>query len=145
LLIGTRGKFPAPLQGTQPRKLTKHPVREHSQKPDFHAEQIERLWPGVPKLEMFCRSPRPGWDAWGYEATNPVANAGEGANGAIAVASDDPASRDADGADRQQSVASGFTGGDDGRDVEAIGGATPVITIQSDPVKRVRSRKVMPA
>ena len=68
LLIGTRGKFPAPLPGTQPTKLTKHPVREHSQKPDFHAEQIERLWPSVPKLEMFCRAPRPGWDAWGYEA-----------------------------------------------------------------------------
>lgn len=68
LLIGTRGKFPAPLQGTQPKKLTKHPVRGHSQKPDFHAEQIERLWPGVPKLEMFTRAPRPGWHAWGYEA-----------------------------------------------------------------------------
>jgi N6-adenosine-specific RNA methylase IME4/ParB-like chromosome segregation protein Spo0J len=71
LLIGTRGNFPAPLPGTQPRKLTKHPVRAHSQKPDFHAEQIERLWPGVPKLEMFCRSPRPGWDAWGFEAQSP--------------------------------------------------------------------------
>ncbi len=68
LLIGTRGKFPAPLPGTQPRKLTKHPVREHSRKPDFYAERIEQLWPGVPKLEMFCRTPRPGWDAWGYEA-----------------------------------------------------------------------------
>lgn len=68
LLIGTRGDFPAPLQGTQPQKLTSHPVTEHSQKPDFYAEQIERLWPGVPKLEMFCRAPRPGWEAWGHEA-----------------------------------------------------------------------------
>ncbi len=32
------------------------------------AETIERLWPDLPKLELFCRSPRPGWDAWGYEA-----------------------------------------------------------------------------
>jgi len=68
LLIGTRGKPPAPLPGTQPVKLTAHPVRDHSEKPDFHAEQIEHLYPGVPKLEMFCRAPRPGWDAWGYEA-----------------------------------------------------------------------------
>ncbi|MCV3209625.1 MT-A70 family methyltransferase [Mesorhizobium sp. YC-39] len=67
LLIGTRGDFPAPLPGTQPQKLTAHPVAEHSAKPDFFAEQIERLWPGVPRLEMFCRSPRPGWDAWGFE------------------------------------------------------------------------------
>ncbi|MBN9251195.1 MAG: S-adenosylmethionine-binding protein [Mesorhizobium sp.] len=68
LLIGTRGESPAPLPGTQPVKLTAHPVRDHSQKPDFHAEQIERLFPRVPKLEMFCRAPRPGWDAWGYES-----------------------------------------------------------------------------
>lgn len=68
LLIGTRGDFPAPLPGTQPRKLTAHPVRAHSQKPDFYPEQIERLWPGVPKIEMFCRAPRPGWEAWGFEA-----------------------------------------------------------------------------
>ncbi|TPM55326.1 S-adenosylmethionine-binding protein [Mesorhizobium sp. B2-2-4] len=68
LLIGTRGDFPAPLPGTQPRKLTAHPVSSHSAKPDWYAEQIERLYPGVPKLEMFCRSPRPGWDAWGFEA-----------------------------------------------------------------------------
>lgn len=69
LMIGTRGKFPAPLPGTQPQKLTAHPVREHSQKPAFYAEQIERLWPGVPKLEMFCKHPRPGWDVWGFEAS----------------------------------------------------------------------------
>lgn len=68
LLIGTRGDFPAPLPGMQPQKLTAHPVGCHSAKPDFYAEQLERLWPGVPKLEMFCRGPRPGWHAWGYEA-----------------------------------------------------------------------------
>jgi N6-adenosine-specific RNA methylase IME4 len=34
----------------------------------WFAEQIERLYPGVPKLELFCRSPRPGWDVWGFEA-----------------------------------------------------------------------------
>ncbi|MER9164375.1 MT-A70 family methyltransferase [Mesorhizobium sp. M0715] len=68
LLIGTRGNVPAPLPGTQPQKCTEHPVGGHSAKPDWYAEQIERLYPGVPKLEMFCRSPRPGWDAWGFEA-----------------------------------------------------------------------------
>lgn len=41
---------------------------------------------------------------------DPVANVGEGANGAIAAASDDPASRETDDADRQQLAASGFTG-----------------------------------
>ncbi|RUW67150.1 MT-A70 family methyltransferase [Mesorhizobium sp. M2A.F.Ca.ET.067.02.1.1] len=68
LLIGTRGNVPAPLPGTQPQKCTEHAVGAHSAKPDWYAEQIERLYPGVPKLEMFCRKPRPGWQAWGYEA-----------------------------------------------------------------------------
>lgn len=62
-------------------------------------------------------------------SSDPVANVGEGANGALAAAPVDPASRDADGADRQQPVVSGFTGEDDGRDVETSGGTAPVITI----------------
>lgn len=68
LLIGTRGDVPAPLPGTQPLKCTDHPVGEHSAKPAWFAEQIERLYPEIPKLEMFCRAPRPGWQAWGFEA-----------------------------------------------------------------------------
>jgi len=28
---------------------------------------IERLWPNTPKLEMFARKERPGWDTWGAE------------------------------------------------------------------------------
>lgn len=68
LLIGKRGKPPAPLPGTQPETVHRGRKGKHSAKPAFFAEQIERLFPGVPKLELFCRSPRPGWDAWGYEA-----------------------------------------------------------------------------
>jgi uncharacterized protein (UPF0335 family) len=46
----------------------------------------------------------------GQVAPHPVANVEEDANGAIAVASDDPASREVDDADRQQLAASGFSG-----------------------------------
>jgi N6-adenosine-specific RNA methylase IME4 len=28
---------------------------------------IEKLFPHVPKIEMFARKARPGWDAWGNE------------------------------------------------------------------------------
>lgn len=68
LLIGKRGNPPAPLAGTQPETVHRERKRKHSAKPAWFAEQIERLYPDVPKLELFCRSPRPGWDAWGYEA-----------------------------------------------------------------------------
>ncbi|MEX4006919.1 MT-A70 family methyltransferase [Neoaquamicrobium sediminum] len=69
LLIGTRGNPPAPLPGTQPLKCTAHPVGRHSEKPLWFIEQISRLYPGVPRLEMFSRSAQPGWETWGYEAS----------------------------------------------------------------------------
>lgn len=68
LLIGRRGDVPAPLPGTQPATVHRERKGAHSAKPDFFAEQIERLYPGISKIELFCRAPRPGWDVWGFEA-----------------------------------------------------------------------------
>lgn len=70
LLVGTRGAFPAPLMGTQMASVVEAPWRGHSVKPDAPAEMFDRLYPGVPKIELFARgdSVRPGWDWWGYEA-----------------------------------------------------------------------------
>lgn len=70
LLIATRGDFPAPIPGTQPRSLRHEKKTDHSVKPDWFAEQIERIWPTLPKIELFARSPRPGWAAWGNEAAS---------------------------------------------------------------------------
>lgn len=42
-------------------------VREHSRKPEHFAHAIERLTGDVPKLEMFARTARPGWTAWGNQ------------------------------------------------------------------------------
>ncbi|MBH0113245.1 DNA methyltransferase [Novosphingobium sp. YJ-S2-02] len=42
------------------------PRREHSRKPDSRYERLERLCAG-PYLELFARTRRPGWDAWGNE------------------------------------------------------------------------------
>lgn len=68
LLIGRRGDVAAPLPGTQPETVFSEKKTRHSAKPEYFAEQIERLYPDIPKLEMFCREPRAGWHAWGYEA-----------------------------------------------------------------------------
>lgn len=68
LLIGRRGEVAAPLPGSQPETVHRERRGRHSAKPDFFAATIERLFPGVARLELFCRTPRPGWDAWGYEA-----------------------------------------------------------------------------
>ncbi|UGQ24175.1 MT-A70 family methyltransferase [Brucella anthropi] len=69
LLIGRRGDVVAPEKGMQPRTVYREPKTRHSAKPAYFAETIERIWPDLSKLELFCRSPRPGWDSWGYEAT----------------------------------------------------------------------------
>jgi N6-adenosine-specific RNA methylase IME4 len=71
LLIGVRGDVPAPLPGEQPPQVIQAPRGAHSEKPTIFAEIIEQLHPNTPKLEMFARTARPGWDVWGNEAPLP--------------------------------------------------------------------------
>lgn len=68
LLIGRRGNPATPLPGSQPETVFRAKKTKHSEKPAAFAEQIEAFYPEMPRLEMFCRSPRPGWTAWGFEA-----------------------------------------------------------------------------
>lgn len=68
LLVGTRGKIPAPAMGTQFGSVIDAPVGRHSEKPDVFYELIERYFPNLPKIELNARRARAGWDAWGLEA-----------------------------------------------------------------------------
>jgi N6-adenosine-specific RNA methylase IME4 len=68
LLICTRGQIPPPAPGTQPSSVYREARGEHSAKPAFFAEMIERNYPGLPKIELFCRSPRDGWAVWGNQS-----------------------------------------------------------------------------
>jgi N6-adenosine-specific RNA methylase IME4 len=77
LLIGARGEVPAPVPGQQMSQVIQAARTEHSEKPDIFATEIARLFPHVPKLEMFARKKRPGWDSWGNEAGNEVAPAAD--------------------------------------------------------------------
>jgi N6-adenosine-specific RNA methylase IME4 len=51
------------------------PRGRHSEKPEEVARRVERLFPG-PYLELFARTRRPGWDAWGNEAPAAIAPSG---------------------------------------------------------------------
>lgn len=73
LLVGTRGNVPAPAMGTQIESLVDAPVSRHSEKPEKFYELIERYFPNLPKIELNARRSRPGWDAWGYEASTEAA------------------------------------------------------------------------
>ncbi len=68
LLICKRGNIPPPSPGTQPASVYREARGAHSAKPTFFAEMIEAAYPGLSKIELFCRSPRPGWIAWGNQA-----------------------------------------------------------------------------
>jgi N6-adenosine-specific RNA methylase IME4 len=71
LLIGARGKMRSPPVGTRRSSVITSPRREHSRKPDEAYELIEAMYPDLPKLELFARSPRSGWHRWGNEAPPP--------------------------------------------------------------------------
>jgi N6-adenosine-specific RNA methylase IME4 len=67
LLIGVRGDVPAPAPGDQPPSVIFASVIRHSSKPAEFAALIERMYPNVPKIELFARMHREGWDVWGDE------------------------------------------------------------------------------
>ena len=60
----TRGSPPRLGKGVE--QIIYCPRGEHSAKPDVQYERIEALV-GGPYLELFARSQRPGWTAWGNE------------------------------------------------------------------------------
>lgn len=68
LLIGTKGNIAAPLPGTQALSVHREKRGEHSVKPAFFRDMISRLFPDVPKIELFCREPAEGWDVWGNQS-----------------------------------------------------------------------------
>lgn len=68
LLICKRGDIPPPEAGKQPASVYREARGPHSAKPSFFAEMIEATYPGLPKIELFCRSPRDGWAVWGNQS-----------------------------------------------------------------------------
>jgi N6-adenosine-specific RNA methylase IME4 len=69
LLIGRRGDIPTPPEHERPSSVLDARRREHSQKPDEARALIERMYPDLPKIELFARGEaRPGWVIWGNQA-----------------------------------------------------------------------------
>jgi N6-adenosine-specific RNA methylase IME4/ParB-like chromosome segregation protein Spo0J len=68
LLVATFGNPPTPSPHSVPASVINAQRREHSRKPDEAYELIERMYPELPKIELFARRARPGWSRWGNEA-----------------------------------------------------------------------------
>ncbi len=63
-LIGTIGR---PKTSNSVRSLIEGVAREHSRKPEEAFQAAETLCGDVPRLELFSRQERPGWDQFGNE------------------------------------------------------------------------------
>lgn len=62
----SRGKG-LPVLSHSVRKEFYAPRREHSRKPDEVPGWLVDLYGDVPRVELFARTERPGWSAWGHE------------------------------------------------------------------------------
>ena len=68
LLIARRGKMPPPPIEARCSSVITAPRLAHSAKPPECYEIIERMYPDMPRVELFQREPREGWDGWGNQA-----------------------------------------------------------------------------
>jgi N6-adenosine-specific RNA methylase IME4 len=61
LIVATAGSPATPLESDRPDSVIEAPRRGHSEKPDEVYGLLERMFPMIPKLELFARADRPGW------------------------------------------------------------------------------------
>lgn len=67
-LLATKGK--PQRQKANVSQIVMSKIRNHSQKPNEIYTKIEMLMGDVPRIELFARERRQGWDVWGNEAPN---------------------------------------------------------------------------
>jgi N6-adenosine-specific RNA methylase IME4 len=70
LLVCTRGSCTPDAKTLRDSVVECERSDEHSEKPAVFYEIIEEMYDHGPRLELFARRARAGWDAWGNEAGN---------------------------------------------------------------------------
>jgi N6-adenosine-specific RNA methylase IME4 len=71
LLLGRIGKAPIVKRIDSTWFLTKRPHNSHSTKPEFYQDMIEQV-SNPPRIELFARRKRLGWDSWGNEVDSDI-------------------------------------------------------------------------
>lgn len=64
VIFAVRGRDAGIPTALRSSNVVTAPRRGHSEKPDAFFDLVEKVSPG-PRLELFARSPRLGWDSWG--------------------------------------------------------------------------------
>ena len=67
LIVATKGNFSPPDPSNRNSSIYVEARGQHSSKPDFFYEWIEKAFPLSHKIELFSRTKRDGWEAWGNE------------------------------------------------------------------------------
>lgn len=68
LLVGIKGNMPVPPESSRVSSVIGMPREAHSAKPECVYEIIEQMYPSLPRIELFSRTKRDGWGAWGNQA-----------------------------------------------------------------------------
>jgi N6-adenosine-specific RNA methylase IME4 len=68
ILIAKLGGMPPPAPELRRSSVIFADRESHSEKPTELYERIEEAYQRFPKIELFSRTTRNGWDNWGYEA-----------------------------------------------------------------------------
>lgn len=71
-LIAHRGKPKRVSAGVRAVVEARHPTKPsgkilHSAKPSIFADEIVKLYGDIPRIELFARDKKDGWDSWGDE------------------------------------------------------------------------------
>ncbi|MFA4974890.1 MAG: MT-A70 family methyltransferase [bacterium] len=67
LLVGIKGNFKTPDPENRFDSVIRSPREGHSEKPACVYTMIERMFPEQSRIELFARTNREGWAAWGNE------------------------------------------------------------------------------
>ncbi len=68
LLVGRRGTGLGRAAKSCNSVVSIPTTRKHSEKPAIFHQVIEQMYPNVPRVELFARAGRKGWDLWGNQA-----------------------------------------------------------------------------
>jgi len=71
LILFRKGRMPIDKKRIDTTWFLIKRTRRHSEKPEYFQELIESVSNG-PRLEMFARRKRSGWDSWGNEIENDI-------------------------------------------------------------------------
>ena len=67
LLIASKGDIKPPKPSNRQDNVIHAKRGAHSQKPVEVYSMIEKMYPDLPKIELFARNERNGWQSWGLE------------------------------------------------------------------------------